>query len=89
MFAKQSDVWRDFFSAMAETWKKLKTSNLFSSFIVSSNRNRSALVCELLCNNSLFVGRLYEDKSLALCARDLIFFTTDLQTVNYYTTIHC
>ena len=62
---KQSEVWRDFFSAMAESWKKLKTSNLFSSFIVSSNRNRSALVRELLCNNSLFVGQLYEDKSLA------------------------
>ena len=26
---------------------------------------------------------------LVLCARDLIFFTTNLQTVNYYTTIHC
>ena len=69
---------------MAESWKKLKTSNLFSSFIVSSNRNRSALVRELLCNNSLVVGQLYEDKSLALRARDLIFFPTDLQTVNYY-----
>ena len=64
---------------MAENRKKLKTSNLFSSFIVSSNRNRSALVRELLCNKSLFVGQLYEDKSLALCACDLIFFTTDLQ----------
>ena len=86
-FAKKSDVWRDFFIAMAESWKKLKTSNLFSSFIVSLNRNRSALVRELLCNNSLFVGQLYEDKSLApRSARDLIFFTTDLQTVNYYTT---
>ena len=73
---------------MAESWKKLKTSDLFLSFIASLNRNRSALVRELLCNNSLFVGQLYEDKSLALHARDLIF-TTDLQTVNYYTTIHC
>ena len=89
MFAKQSGVWRDFFCAMAESWNMLKTSNLFSSFIVSSNRNRSALVRELMCNNSLFVGQLYEDKSLALRARDLIFFTTDLQTVNYYTTIQC
>ena len=53
------------------------------------NRNRSALVCELLGNNSLFVGHLYEDKSLVLRARDLIFFTTDLQTVNCYSTIHC
>ena len=34
---------------------------------------------ELLSNNSLFVGQLYEDKSLTLRARDLIFFTTDLQ----------
>ena len=64
---------------------KLKTSNVFSPFIV----NRSALVCELLDNNTLFVGQLYEDKSLALHACDLIFFTTDLQTVNFYTTIHC
>ena len=67
----------------------LNTSNLFLSFIVSLNRNRSALVRELLFNNSLFVGQLYEDKSLALRALDLIFFTTDLQTVNCYTTIHC
>ena len=43
---------------------------------------------ELLSNNSLFVGQLYKEKSLALHARDLIFFTTDLQTVNYYSTIH-
>ena len=28
---------------------------------------------ELLSNNSLFVGKLYEDKSLALRARDLTF----------------
>ena len=42
---------------------------------------------ELLSNNSLFVGQLYEDKSLVLRARDLIFFSNDLQTVN--STIHC
>ena len=74
---------------MAESSKKLKSLNVFSLFIVCSNRNRSALVGELLSNNSLFVGQLFEDKSLALRARYLIFFTTDLQTVNYYTTIHC
>ena len=74
---------------MAESWKKLKISNVFLLLIVSSNGNRLALVRELLSNNSLFVSRLYEDKSLALRARDLISFTTDLQTVNYYTTIHC
>ena len=42
----------------------------------------------VLSNNSLFVSQLYEDKSLGLRARDLIF-TTDLQAVNYCTTIHC
>ena len=26
--------WREFFSAMAESWKKLKISNVFSSFIL-------------------------------------------------------
>ena len=62
---------------MEESWKKLKTSNVFSSFIVCLNRNRSALLHELLSNNSLFVGQLYEDKLLVLCAHDLIFFTTD------------
>ena len=74
---------------MAESSKTLLSSNVFSLFIVFYNRNRSALVRELLSNNSLFVGQLYEDKSLALRARDLIFFTTDLQTVAYYATIHC
>ena len=56
---------------------------MFSSFIVCLNRNRYARVRELLSNNSLFVSQLYKDKSLALHARDLIFFTTDLQTVDY------
>ena len=74
---------------MAESWKNLKALNVFSSFCVHLNRNRSALVHELMSNNSLFASQLYEDKSLALHARDLIFFTTDLQTVNCYTTIHC
>ena len=64
---------------MAESWKKRKTSNVFSLFIVYYNRNRSALVHELLSNNSLFVGQLYEDKSLALYAHYLIFFTTDFK----------
>ena len=59
------------------------TSNVFSSFIVRKNRNRSVPLRELFSNNSLFVGQLYKDKSLALRARDLIFFTTDPQTVNY------
>ena len=50
-------------------------------------KNRSAPVHELLSHNSLFVGQLYEDKSLALRASGLIFFTTDRQTVNYYSTV--
>ena len=29
-----SIYWREFFSAMAESWKRLNTSNVFSSFIV-------------------------------------------------------
>ena len=63
---------------MAERWKKLKTSNLFSPFIVCLIRNRLAIVRELLSNNSLLIGQLYYDKSPALHAHDLIFFTTDL-----------
>ena len=66
---------------MAESWKNLKTSNVFSSFIVCKNRNRSAPVCKLLSNNSLFVGQLYEYKTLALRARYLIFFATDLHII--------
>ena len=48
----------------------MKTSNVFSSFIVCSNPHRSALMMLLLSNNSLFVGQLYEDKSLTLHAHD-------------------
>ena len=59
---------------MAESSKKLKSSNVLSLFIVCSNRNRSALVRELLSNNSLFVGQLYEDKSLTLHTHDLILY---------------
>ena len=90
-FAKQSNFWRDFFSAMARSLnlKKLYTSNNFLSFIVCSNRNISALVPDFLSYNSLFVGQLYEEKSLVLRALALIFLRTDLQTVNYYSTNHC
>ena len=45
---------------------------------------RSALVGEFLSNNLLFFGQVYDDKSLAMRTPDLIFFTTDRQTVNYY-----
>ena len=57
MLAKLSNSWRNIFSAMAESWKKLKTSNVVSSFIVCLNGNRSALVCDLLSYNSLFVSQ--------------------------------
>ena len=45
-------------------WRKVgkKTLNMFLSFIVCSNRNRSALVHDLLSYNSLFVSQLYEDQ---------------------------
>ena len=49
----------------------------------------SAQLRELRSNNSLFVDGLQEDNPLALRARDLIFFTPDLQTVNYCSTAHC
>ena len=67
---------------MTVSWKKLKPSNVFSSFIVHSNRSRSALVCDLLSYNSLFIDQLYEDKSLARRVCDLIFFATDFERVN-------
>ena len=51
------NFWRDFFSAMAQSWKKLKTSNEVS--LVVCSRNRSALVCDMFSYNSLFVGQLY------------------------------
>ena len=74
-------------------WQKVGRSLRFQiCFVVCfvlENPNRSAPVRELLSNNSLFVSKLYEDKSLAQHARDFIFFTTDLQTVNYYSTVHC
>ena len=74
---------------MVRSWKNLKDTTAFSLFLVCYDRNRSAVVRELLRNNSHFVGQLQADKSLALCACGLISFTTDLQTVNYYLTIHC
>ena len=49
----QSKNWWEFLRAMAESWKKLKASNVFSLYI-------------LLNNNSLFVSQLHEDKSLML-----------------------
>ena len=57
---------------MAERRNRLKTSNVFSSFIVCSTQNRSALVRELLSNSALFVGQLYKAKSLVCCKRHFI-----------------
>ena len=66
MCATQSNYLRDFLSAMTESWKKLKTSNVLPRFLC--DRIEKDLLFELLSNNSLFVGQLYEDKSLALSA---------------------
>ena len=52
-------------------------------FVIVVFPDHTHLLFFLLNNNLLFVGQLYENKSLVLCAHDLIFFTTDLQTVNY------
>ena len=68
---------------MAESWTKLKSVNVFLSFNMRSIQNRSALVCELLRNNSLSVGQLYKDKSLVLLASNLIFFSTDLKNSEF------
>ena len=54
----QSNLWRDFLGAMAESSTNLKDTTVFSSFLVCQNQNRLALVCELLSNNSQFVGQL-------------------------------
>ena len=43
---------------MADSWKNLKDTITFSSFSMCYNRNRSALVRDLLSNKSLFVGQL-------------------------------
>ena len=60
----------------------------FRRLLCVRNEIDQAPVRELLSNNSMFEVQLYEDKSLALRARDLIFFTTDRQTVNYCSIIH-
>ena len=56
---------------MAESWKKLKTSNRFSLFIVCSNRNTSALVRDLLSYNSLieliYFSNIKYPKRLRIC----------------------
>ena len=49
-YTTQSNYWRDIFSTVAESWKKLKTLNMFSSFIVCKNQNRSALVRDFFSN---------------------------------------
>ena len=56
--------------------------SLFTSFIVSLNRNRSALVCDL-CNHSLFVDQLYENKSLALHTGELLHTNSLLELIYF------
>ena len=38
-FALHSNLWWDFFSAVAESWKILKDTTAFSSFLVCYNRS--------------------------------------------------
>ena len=59
--------------------KNLKGTITFSSFSILESK--SALVCDMLSYKSQFVGQLYT------C--DLIYFTTDLHSVIYYSTNHC
>ena len=40
-YATQFNYCRELFSAMVESWNKLKASNVFSSFIVCYNRDKS------------------------------------------------
>ena len=59
---------------MAESWKKLKTSNVFwleCLFVLESKWISSSVL--------IVVGQLYEDKSLLLHTLDLIIFTIDLK----------
>ena len=47
-YAIQSNYWREFFSAMAESWKNVKTSTVFLSFIVCLDRYRSDHVYDII-----------------------------------------
>ena len=64
---------------MAERWMKLRISN-----VVSSSAVFESMESKQISSDSMFVGHFYEDKLLTLRARDLIFFTSDHQTVNYH-----
>ena len=65
---------------MDEVW--LGLIKVFSVF--HQSLEQFVLVLELTkLQNSLFAGQLYKDKSLALCACNLLFFTTDLQTQQF------
>ena len=74
----------DFFSAMAESWKMLCFRLLLCVRIE---------IDQLYCVNSVLIHRVSvsrtKKQTFTLHARDLIFFTTNLQTVNNYSTIHC
>ena len=73
-----------FVSTMVNTRENLKESNEFSSIF----KYIRVELDQLYCVNCCAIIHCLEKKSLALCARDLIFFTTDLQTVNYDSKLH-
>ena len=64
---------------------KLEESEGYNYFFVVSyvfeSKSWDQLLCMICWEINQFVGQLQEDKSLALHARDLIYFITDLQIV--------
>ena len=85
MFAKQSNFWQDYFSAMVESWKKLKTSNVFLFSSISSpepKAHRSAYSILMLRRRSyviivnsfkhLFLQNRLPDQSQILCGASLV-----------------
>ena len=86
-YATQSNFRWEFFSTIADSWIKLKTEDFKCVFVVYCviESYRSALVHELLINNTLFVGQLYKDKSLA--SRAFACFCCFTSQVNSYG--HC
>ena len=68
---------------MGESWKKLKTSNVFSLFIVCLNRNRSALVCNLLSYNFAFPKSIFfHDTTELTVSRNSLVIVSSPAVVN-------
>ena len=74
-----SNFKRDFFSVVADTWRKLKAFNVYSI-----KTEKDQLLYVICYEFILFVGQLYKDKSHVD-----FFFTAELKNVNNYSTNHC